>query len=121
MAGERTLTLVFTNLIENAIDAMNGTGTIVILGSFNDTWVEVAISDDGPGIPSHLHDHIFELNYSGRNNTRPGKLGFGLWWVKTIMTRLGGTVNVESDGKTGTIFHLCLPRLEHATDVEAAG
>ena len=112
MAGERTLTLVFTNLLENAADALDGRGTIVISGSVEKEWVEVTISDNGPGIPPRLHDHIFELNYSGRGATRPSKLGFGLWWVKTLMTRLGGFVSVESDGITGSTFHLRLPQAE---------
>lgn len=109
MAGERTLTLVFTNLIENAIDAMNGTGMIKITGSANKEGVEVTVSDDGPGIPPELHDQLFDLNYSGRRSVKPGKLGFGLWWVKTLMTRLGGGVTVQSDGVHGTSFALKLP------------
>jgi signal transduction histidine kinase/GAF domain-containing protein len=112
MAGERTLTLVFTNLLENAADAMDGNGIIRIGGSIEDEWVEISVSDNGPGIPPRLHDHIFELNYSGRGATRPSKLGFGLWWVKTLMTRLGGSVSVESDGMHGTSFHLRLPLAE---------
>lgn len=112
MAGRQTLTLVFTNLLENASEAMESKGTITISGSSDSEWVEVVVSDDGPGISPELHDHIFELNYSGRRANRPGKLGFGLWWVKTLMTRLGGSVTVESEGKHGTTFHLCLPRLK---------
>jgi signal transduction histidine kinase len=114
MAGERTLTLVFTNLLENAADAMDGNGLIVIGGSAEEDWVEITVSDNGPGIAPRLHDHIFELNYSGRGATRPSKLGFGLWWVKTLMTRLGGSVSVESDGVQGTTFHLRLPQAEKA-------
>jgi signal transduction histidine kinase len=112
MAGERTLTLVFTNLLENAADAMDGNGIIQIRGFVDEEWVEINVSDNGPGIPPRLHDHIFELNYSGRGVTRPSKLGFGLWWVKTLMTRLGGSVSVESDGIRGTTFHLRLPQAE---------
>jgi signal transduction histidine kinase len=80
--------------------------------------VEVTVSDDGPGIPPALHDRIFELNYSGRGAGRRGKLGFGLWWVKTLMARLGGSVTVESDvhadhsGKQGAVFRLRLPAVE---------
>jgi signal transduction histidine kinase len=118
MAGERTLTLVFTNLLENAIDAMDGKGIIKISSSSNADWVEVSVSDNGPGIAPQLHDHIFELNYSGRGTIHPGKLGFGLWWVKTLMTRLGGSVSVESDGTHGTTFHLCLPRVEKTNKPE---
>lgn len=109
MAGERTLTLLFTNLIENALDAMNGNGIITISGSADQDWVEVKVSDNGPGISPELHEHIFDLNYSSRGALRPGKLGFGLWWVKTLMTRLEGSVVVQSDGAHGTTFILRLP------------
>ncbi len=109
-AGGNTLTLVFTNLLENAAAAMNGRGHILIRAEAAGDWVEITVHDDGPGIPPHLHEHIFELNFSGRAASRPGKLGFGLWWVKTLMTRLGGAVTVESDGRSGATFRLRLPR-----------
>jgi signal transduction histidine kinase len=112
MAAERTLTLVFTNLLENAADAMDGEGIITIGGSTDGAWVEITVSDNGPGIAQRLQDHIFELDYSGRGASRPSKLGFGLWWVKTLMTRLGGSVSVESDGIHGTTFILRLPQAE---------
>jgi signal transduction histidine kinase/transcriptional regulator with GAF, ATPase, and Fis domain len=114
MAGGQSLTFVFTNLLENAADAMGGQGVISIQGLPGPDWVEITVSDSGPGIPPDLHDRIFELNYSGRTGTRPGKLGFGLWWVKTLMTRLGGSVAVESDGRHGTTFRLRLPRAEES-------
>jgi len=101
--------MVFTNLLENASDAMRGRGQVVIRGAVHGDCVEIAVSDDGPGIAPELHDRIFELNFSGRASTRPGKLGFGLWWVKTLMMRLGGSVTVESDGRHGTTFRLRLP------------
>jgi signal transduction histidine kinase/GAF domain-containing protein len=110
IAGGSTLTLVFTNLLENAADAMGGQGVISISGTADEDWVEILVNDNGPGIPPHLHEHIFELNFSGRGASRPDKLGFGLWWVKTLMTRLGGSVSVESDGLHGTTFRLRLPR-----------
>jgi signal transduction histidine kinase len=121
MASAQTLALVFSNLFENACDALGSTGTILVSGSANMEWVEVTIQDDGPGIPPELHDHIFDLDYSGRLSTRPGKLGFGLWWVKTLMTRLGGSVTVESDGVHGTTFRLCLPRMKQSTSLDSTG
>lgn len=112
MAGEQSLTFVFTNLLENAADAMRGQGIIEIRGRAGPEWVEITVSDNGPGIPPHLHDRIFELNFSGRAASRPGKLGFGLWWVKTLMTRLGGSVELESGGQRGATFRLRLPRIQ---------
>jgi signal transduction histidine kinase len=112
LAGGQSLNFVFKNLIENAIDAMHGNGIIHIQGHHNHKWVDVSVIDSGPGIPEEIHDRIFELDFSGRAATRPGKLGFGLWWVKTLMTRLGGSIFVESDGKSGTAFRLRLPAAE---------
>jgi signal transduction histidine kinase len=99
-------------LIENAIAAMNGMGTVHIHGIALPKWVEVSVADNGPGIAPELQSQIFELNFSG-TAAHPGKLGFGLWWVKTLMTRLGGSVTVESDGIHGTTFRLRLPVAEH--------
>jgi GAF domain-containing protein/nitrogen-specific signal transduction histidine kinase len=107
-AGGQSLTFVFRNLIENAITAMKGNGSILIQGMPHPGSVEISVTDSGPGIAAELHNQIFELNFS-RTGAQPGKLGFGLWWVKTLMTRLGGSVAVESDGHHGTTFRLHLP------------
>jgi len=115
-ASGQSLAFVFKNLIENANVAMNGSGTIDIHGLAGPEWVEVSVIDNGPGIAPELQDQIFELNFSGRAGAQPGKLGFGLWWVKTLMTRIGGSVIVESDGLHGATFILRLPR----TDAERA-
>lgn len=110
LASGQSLTFVFRNLIENSITVLNGSGSIRIQGTPSAEWVEVIVADSGPGISPDLHHQIFELNFS-RAGSHPGKLGFGLWWVKTLMTRLGGAVSVESDGHHGTAFRLRLPRV----------
>lgn len=116
-ASGQSLAFVFRNLIENASVAMQGNGAIHIQGLASADWVEVSVIDNGPGIAPELQDQIFELNFSrpsARAGAQPGKLGFGLWWVKTLMTRLGGSVVVESDGLHGATFILRLPRAERA-------
>ena len=118
VAGQRSLTLVFVNLLENAANAMQGAGLVTIGGSNQGEWVQVAVRDDGPGISPMLHDKVFEFSHSNggdRDKDSQGKkgainLGFGLWWVKTMMVRLGGSVSIESDGLSGTTFWLNLPR-----------
>jgi signal transduction histidine kinase len=107
-AGGQSLSFVFRNLLENAIAAMDGNGSIIIEGTRLPEAVEISVTDSGPGIAVELHNQIFELHFS-RTGGQPGKLGFGLWWVKTLMTRLGGSVTVESDGNHGTTFRLRLP------------
>ena len=108
--GQQNLRLVFTNLIENAAQAMGGKGTITITGSEGHNRVDVAVADSGPGIPAEMHEQIFELNYSSGAPAHAGKLGFGLWWVRALMMRLGGAVWVESDGQSGTTFILRFPK-----------
>lgn len=110
-AGADRLNLVFANLLENASDAMKQVGEVRIQGTVRGKWVEVQVSDTGPGIPPELHERIFEFNYSTRAS-HPGKLGFGLWWVKSWVTRFGGRVAVESARGRGTTFILSLPLAE---------
>jgi signal transduction histidine kinase/putative methionine-R-sulfoxide reductase with GAF domain len=110
-AGADRLGLVFTNLLENAAEAMGPVGEVRILGNVQDKWVEIQVSDTGPGIPPELHERIFEFNYSSRAS-HPGKLGFGLWWVKSWVTRFGGRIAVESAHGRGTTFILSLPLAE---------
>ncbi len=107
-AGVDQLNMVFVNLLENAVDAMGTQGNVRILGRVRGKWVEVLVSDTGPGIPPGLHERIFEFNYSSRA-THPGKLGFGLWWVKSWVTRFGGKITIESSQDHGTSFILSLP------------
>jgi signal transduction histidine kinase/transcriptional regulator with GAF, ATPase, and Fis domain len=110
IANRQSLVFVFRNLIENAMDAMQNKGEIKISGSLYNQWVEINISDNGTGILPELHEQIFELEHSSRIHA--GKMGFGLWWVKTLMSRLGGSVQIESDGKNGATFILRLPIAE---------
>lgn len=114
MAGREGLTLVLLNLLDNAGEAIaaagRAAGEICVSGSDTGAWVEVAVADDGPGISPEMRGRIFEFDVSGRRSGRNGRLGFGLWWVKTLLTRLGGTIMVESDGKQGTTFRLRLPK-----------
>ena len=84
---------------------------ITLCGAASGAWVEVQVSDSGPGIAPELHERIFEFSYSSRQ-AHAGKLGFGLWWVKTLMARFGGSVTVDSDGQHGATFTLRLPVAE---------
>jgi GAF domain-containing protein len=111
-AGPRRLSLVFANLLENAAAAMEGSGAISVVGTVQGGWVEVQVSDTGPGIAPELHERIFDFNFSGRQ-AHAGKLGFGLWWVKTLMARFGGSVAVDSNGQHGATFTLRLPFANH--------
>lgn len=98
LAGEEQLRLVLVNLIENAIEALgDGPGRIVTRGQVvsdildpTTRWVELVVSDSGPGVPEEVRDRIFDATFSTRGGGR--KLGFGLWWVKSWVQRFGGSI-----------------------------
>jgi two-component system sensor histidine kinase AtoS len=107
----RSLEQVFTNLISNAVDAMSkqGGGTLAIkVAPLNVIphlpQVEVTITDNGPGIPDEIKDHLFEPFVS--NN--PRGTGLGLAITKQIVTAHRGSIKVNTF-PGGTVFQVILP------------
>ena len=102
------LNQVWTNLIDNAIDAMEGTGTIIIRAKREDPWVVVEIEDHGPGIaPEHL-SKIFDPFFTTKP---PGKgTGLGLNISRNlIVQKHHGKMTVKSKpGATCFTVHLPL-------------
>ena len=114
LAGREGLTLVLLNLLDNAGEALGDRGQIAVSGTSQNGTVEVVVADDGPGIAPALQPRIFDFDFSSRQAGKGHRMGFGLWWVKTLITRLGGTITVESDGTSGTTFRLRLPAASEA-------
>ena len=101
------LNQVWTNLIHNAIQAMNGKGTLEIGVSQQDGNVEVTVTDSGSGIAPEILDKIFDPFFTTKP---PGEgSGLGLDIVRKIIDKHQGTMNVESrPGRTQ--FMVCLPK-----------
>ena len=59
-------------------------------------------------------------NFSDSSPVPGNKLGFGLWWIKTLLIRSGGSIAAESDGKIGTIFKIKLPHKSGKNDLESS-
>ncbi len=101
------LNQVWTNLLDNAIDAMEGQGTITIRTACQKRAVVVDIIDTGPGIPAHVQPHIFEPFFTTKG---PGSgSGLGLYIVYDIVRKQGGHIQVTSN-PGGTHFQVTLPR-----------
>ena len=97
---------VFTNLLLNAADAMQGRGKITIASSSapQNGGVVVTFSDTGPGIPPDIRNKIFDPFFTTKP---PGKgTGLGLSIVYGVMQRHGGTIEVDSTPGGGTTFTL---------------
>lgn len=106
MAGEQQLEMVFYNLIDNALKAMDGQGELRLTGVWSGAEVGVIVADSGPGIAPEIQPHLFEF---ATTKAQTQQLGFGLWWVKTFVDRFGGRVQVESAPGQGSAFTVWLP------------
>lgn len=111
---------VFLNLIQNALQALEGrTGARLTLGyetHLNDLAIPlvcVTVEDNGPGIDSALQPHIFDpFTTTKATGERRGKhgMGLGLAIVKRIVQYHRGEINVSSTPGRGTVFRVYLPQ-----------
>jgi signal transduction histidine kinase len=100
------LNQVWTNIIDNAIDAMDGKGVLRVRTFRDDGCVVVEIGDNGPGIPEDVQAHIFEPFFTTKGVGQG--TGLGLDTVQRIVRKHNGSINVES--KPGdTRFQVALP------------
>jgi PAS domain S-box-containing protein len=98
---------VFINVINNAIDAMEEGGDLIVETSKAEGGIEVRITDTGKGIQPENMDQIFEPFFTTRMAERG--LGLGLSIAREIVDRYGGEIKVESEIGRGTIFTIRLP------------
>ncbi len=122
---------VFVNLLANAIKFAPEGSTLRVGGTLHEprrigtgaeqAFVEAWVEDEGPGIADGSASTIFERfqRGAGTEPEAPG-LGLGLWIVKSIIERHGGSVRVERTSAGRTRFSVLLPQSQ-AADVEPAG
>ncbi|WP_415628854.1 stimulus-sensing domain-containing protein [Novacetimonas hansenii] len=118
MAVEDRLVQVLRNLIGNAISFSPPNGQILLSAVPAGNMVEIAVADEGPGIPQAKLDNIFDRFYSERPTSENfgQHSGLGLSISRQIVEALRGTISAENridaDGKvTGARFVICLPRV----------
>ncbi|MFH1058469.1 MAG: ATP-binding protein [Pseudomonadota bacterium] len=98
---------VFLNLINNALDAVKEGGHIMLTTRPAGQFLEVLVSDDGPGIPAELRERIFDPFFTTKS---PGQgTGLGLSISHSIMQRLGGSLELESQPGQGATFIVRVP------------
>jgi signal transduction histidine kinase len=103
------LNQVWTNLIDNAIDAMGGEGKLKIRTYREDDFVVVEITDNGPGIPPEVRAHIFEPFFTTKGVGQG--TGLGLDTVQRIVKKHRGNIQVNS-APGQTRFQVWLPTAE---------
>jgi signal transduction histidine kinase len=103
------LNQVWTNIIDNAIDAMGGKGELRVRTYRDDSCVVVEIGDNGPGISPDVKPHIFEPFFTTKGVGQG--TGLGLDTVQRIVKKHQGTIQVESQ-PGDTRFQVWLPLSE---------
>ncbi len=101
---------VFTNLIQNALEASRD-GEVAVRGLMNDGAVQVMVTNGGAAIPPELQERIFQPFFT----TKPRGTGLGLAIARQVVEAHQGAIRVESDGRTATTFVVELPALQPAT------
>ncbi|MDL5246488.1 ATP-binding protein [Leptospira weilii] len=110
------LNQVWTNLIQNAIQALKGKGKIEISIFPQNSFVIVEIEDDGPGIPLKIQDRIWDPFFTTKDQGEGTGLGLGI--AKGIVEKHKGKINLTSNpGKT--IFRIELPVNPEAVSSES--
>lgn len=109
----KLLGIVFQNLIENAIryTPENGNISVSVLISDANKQLSIEIKDDGYGIPKNEQSKIFTKLYRASNIKAidPQGTGLGLYIVKSIIEKLGGSIWFISEENKGTAFSISLP------------
>ncbi len=95
---------VWLNLVLNAVQAMDGPGTLGIGLTVEGPWVQVSIQDSGPGIPEAILPRIFEPFFT----TKTTGMGLGLEITRRVVLDHQGRVDVES-APGRTVFRVTLP------------
>jgi two-component system cell cycle sensor histidine kinase/response regulator CckA len=108
------LNQVWTNLIDNAVAAMAGVGTLTVRTGRDEGFVLVEIGDTGPGVPPAIRERIFEPFFTTKD---VGKgTGLGLATVYGFIKQSGGYIYVDSELEQGTTFRIFIPRYVAAAD-----
>ncbi len=104
---KRHATEIFTNVLLNAREALGDRGgNVWVTARYQpDSGIEIAIADDGPGVPPDKQERVFEAYYT----TKPKGSGLGLPTVKNAIELYGGSVRLESGLGKGARFVLVFP------------
>ena len=100
------LCMVFQNIIKNAVEAMDGKGTLTVtIRTTTEGQAEVSFADTGPGITPENMDRVFQPLFS----TKAKGIGFGLSIAKMVIDKHGGTIEAKSEPGKGATLIIRLP------------
>ena len=105
IADDIQMLQVFQNLVTNAIKYNNSSIPEIHITSKNqDGWIEISVADNGVGIPEDAREKVFEMFSRVENESGADGTGIGLSTVKSIVGKMGGSIKIEANEPTGSIF-----------------
>lgn len=110
MADRIELEQVVLNLVLNALTAVESSGIVVVALSCDEWTAKLEVRDDGPGIPTSLHDWVLEPF----NSTRAEGSGLGLATVDRIARSGGGCIQIGVANEGGALLSFSLPKVMSA-------
>ncbi len=105
VCDEQLVRQAVINLVTNALEAPHRRSPVRVCAKAEGAQVEIAVIDDGDGVPREIADRIFVPFFT----TRPTGTGLGLPLVQRIAEAHGGTVGLRATRGGGATFVLCLP------------
>jgi signal transduction histidine kinase len=100
---------VIFNLAQNAVEASNRGGSVVLGGRRNGQGTVITVRDEGSGIPAEWSERVFQQGFSSKRDSGMSGLGLGLATCKSIVESMGGTLDFASPDGAGCTFRVHLP------------
>jgi signal transduction histidine kinase len=106
-ADKTQMNRLFTNLLQNAIEACTGKDKcrVMVDEMKKNGQVRISVKDNGEGIPDEMQSKIFVPNFT----TKSSGTGLGLAMCKSIVEQAGGRIWFETSDGEGSVFHVEMP------------
>lgn len=117
-ADPQQMEAVFGHLLQNALDAVGGAGTVTVSLAGQDDWVIVTVADDGCGMDEEF---IREELFKPFRTTKDGGYGIGAYESLQVVRGHGGRIEVDSAPGRGTTIAVWLPRAAGEDEIESTG
>jgi diguanylate cyclase (GGDEF)-like protein len=123
LADASKLEQILINLIDNALKYSRDGDSVTVsarhitatfMGSYEQSFIEIAVADTGVGIPEDKREQVFEKFFRLNRSTEAQQegMGLGLALVKKLVERQGGEIRVEANEPTGSRFCFTIPTYE---------
>lgn len=106
-----TVLTIVNNLVSNAVESIKDAGQITTVFALNQDWLNISVTDNGPGIPPKKRETIFRPGYTTKFDASGNpSTGMGLPYIKDLTESLSGTISLLDSTETDeTTFVIKLP------------